>query len=330
MAPSRLPLADLHRHFEGAAHVERLLAERAGEPPTDWNGRHAELLAKPPGMARLRGLSRWAQDETTAVRRDEALADDVTLAGLLERAFRDAAEAGAILVEIRFGSTAPPEARLLRAFRAAEAAVQAEHPAFVAEPVIFGLWPGRARGREVLEACVQLVAEGLRGVDFLPEPYDEPADWTEAHRWADELREAGLGITAHAGEFSDVNLVPAIELPGLTRLGHAVHAGNDASLLQRIEDAGITVECCLTSNMLLGAVDSLANHALRRFIEAGIPVVLGTDDPVRMATTPEREYELARSLGLSEIELHALTRNAVEAAFTSEERREALRTALAT
>ena len=111
-------------------------------------------------MARLRGLSSWAQDETTAVRRDEALADRATLTGILEGVFRNAAEAGAILVEIRFGSTAPPEASLLHAFRAAEATVQAEHPGFVAEAVLSGFWPARARAREVLEACLQLVAEG--------------------------------------------------------------------------------------------------------------------------------------------------------------------------
>ena len=173
----------------------------------------------------------------------------------------------------------------------------------------------------MLEACLQLVAEGLSGVGFLPDPYDEPADWTEAHRWASELHEAGLGITAHAGEFGSEHLAPAIECPGLTRLGHA---GDDASLLQRIADAGITVECRLTSNALLGAVPSLAEHPLGRFREAGVRVALGTDDPVRMATTIEREYELARSLGLSDTELLGLTRNAVEAAFTSDERRERL------
>ena len=281
-------------------------------------------------MARLRGLSSWAQDETTAVRRDEALADRATLTGILEGVFRNAAEAGAILVEIRFGSTAPPEASLLHAFRAAEATVQAEHPGFVAEAVLSGFWPARARAREVLEACLQLVAEGLRGVDFLPEPYDEPRDWTEAHRWADKLHEAGLGVTAHAGEFSDVNLAPAIELPGLARLGHAVQAANDEVMMARIADAGITIECCLTSNVLLGAVPSLEQHPFRRFREAGIRVALGTDDPVRMATSIEREYNLARSLALSEAELRMLTRNAVEAAFTSEERRQALRMVLAT
>ena len=127
-------------------------------------------------MARLRGLSSWAQDETTAVRRDEALSDGATLTGILEGVFRNAAEAGAILVEIRFGSTAAPEASLLHAFRAAEATVRREHPAFVAEPVISGFWPTRAHAREVYEACLELAPEGLSGIDFLPDPYEQPSD----------------------------------------------------------------------------------------------------------------------------------------------------------
>jgi adenosine deaminase len=134
----------------------------------------------------------------------------------------------------------------------------------------------------------------------------------------------GLGITAHAGEISTANIAAALRTPGLTRIGHATHAADDPRLLDLLARSGTTVECPLTCNVVLGAAPSLDDHPIRRFVECGIPVALCTDNPVQTCTTIGREYAIAHALGFSPAELLAFTRNAVQAAFTTPARRQAL------
>ncbi|MBN3924990.1 hypothetical protein [Nostoc sp. NMS4] len=55
-----------------------------------------------------------------------------------------------------------------------------------------------------------------------------------------------------------------------------------------------------------------------------IAIALCTDDPVQICTTIGREYAVAHTLGFSPAELLAVTRNAIEVAFTSPERRNEL------
>ncbi len=130
-----------------------------------------------------------------------------------------------------------------------------------------------------------------------------------------------LGITVHAAEFSTANLAAALRTPGLSRIGHGVYATTNARLLDRLVESGVTVECSLSCNVVLGAVDSYEAHPIRHLIDAGVPVTLNTDDPVRVWTTIGREYAIAYELGFSVDELLGFTRQAVQAAFTSSTRR---------
>ena len=141
------------------------------------------------------------------------------------------------------------------------------------------------------------------------------------HGWAQRARDAGLGITAHAGEFGALHLAEAIELPGLTRVGHAVGARSDPRLLDRIAERGVTIECPLSCNVILGAVENYEDHPIRRFVERGIPVTICTDDPVKAGTTIGREYAIASALGFSGAELRAFTHAAVAASFCDTEKR---------
>ncbi len=136
--------------------------------------------------------------------------------------------------------------------------------------------------------------------------------------------DAGLGVTAHAGEFSPANIAAVLRLPGIQRLGHAVYAAEDAYLLEQLAHSGVTVECALACNVVLGAVPSYEDHPIRRFVSCDIPVALATDDPVRVDTTIGREYAVAAALGFSEADLLRFTQNAIKVAFVSRDRRTSL------
>jgi adenosine deaminase len=230
-----------------------------------------------------------------------------------------AASAGAVLVEPRFGNETVLRPDFFALLRAAEEQV----PDLCVAPVAaVQLGRPEAEIERVLAVCLGAAHAGrLAGIDLLPEPYDTEADWRLARRIAQAAADAGLGIAAHAGEFSTANLRAALGLPGIARIGHATQAARDPELLERLASIGVTVECCLTSNVALGAVATLEDHPLPRFIASGVPVALGTDDPVELSTTIAREYELAASLGLDAV---ALTRNGIQASFAAPDRREEL------
>ena len=313
-----IPKTDIHRHAETGAHLDRLFAARDGRPPYDWKDAVERLAELPPGMPRL---ARLDGDLDMAALRPVA----VSYVHFLEYTtaiMTDAASDGAVLLEVRFGVGAGLGPDHMSLFREAERRVREEYPGFHAEAL--GLMRPMPDGADAFETCLRARDQGLAGIDFIPEPLDTEADWTVAYRWAERAAEAGLGITAHAAEFSTANLAAALRLPGITRIGHGVYAAAEGELLRQVVDSGVTIECCLTSNVLLGAVPSLEEHPVRDFVDAGVPVTLSTDDPVRLCTSIDREYDLAASLGFEEGDLRAFTRNGVLASFTSNERKSAI------
>ena len=318
MTTATVPKVDIHRHAETLAHLDRLFAARDDRPPYDWRAAVERLADLPPGMPRLARLN---GDLDTAALHPVAVSY-VHFVEYTAATMREAARDGAVLLEIRVGVGAGLGPDHMALFREAERRVREEYPGFHAE-AIGVMWP-TPNGADVFETCLREREQGLAGIDFIPDPFDTEADWTVACRWAERAAEAGLGITAHAGEFSTANLAAALRLPGITRIGHGVYAAADDALLRQVVDSGVTIECCLTSNVVLGAVPSLEEHPVRDFVEAGAPVTLCTDDPVRLCTSIDREYEVAASLGFGPDDLRAFTRNGVLASFTPPERRSAI------
>ena len=318
MAARTVPKTDLHRHAETGAHLDRLFAARDGRPPYDWKRAVERLAELPPGMPRL---ARLDGDLDMAALRPIA----VSYVHFLEYTtaiMTDAASDGAVLLEVRFGVGAGLGPDHMSLFREAERRVRERYAHFHAEALgVLQPAPDRA---EAFDTCLRAREQGLAGIDFIPDPFDTEADWTTAYRWAERAAEAGLGITAHAAEFSTANLAAALRLPGITRIGHGVYAAAQDDLLRQVVDSGVTIECCLTSNAVLGTVPSPEEHPVRDFVDAGVPVTLCTDDPVRLNTSIGREYDLAASLGFGDADLLSFTRNGVLASFTPPDRKSAI------
>jgi hypothetical protein len=309
---ARVPKADLHVHQERSPRLDRILAARERRAPLDWERWMRDMTAEaPPGMARLRRMQSHIPAPLAA---DD---DPRNVVARIADLLYESARAGSLLVEPRFGNETVLRPGFFSLLRLAEQEVTSDFPGFVVAPVAALKLGCPAEEIDlVLAECVRAAREdGLAGVDLLCEPYDQEADWRSGRRAAAALADAGLGVTAHAGEFSTANLRSALELPGLTRIGHATHAAHDAQLIDAIAASGVTVECCLTSNIVLGAIRSLDEHPLPAFLAAGIPVALGTDDPVELSTTIDREYALAARLGLDADQLTDLTRAAIRASF---------------
>ena len=151
--------------------------------------------------------------------------------------------------------------------------------------------------------------DDLAGVDFhgLESLPTEP--WT-AKVWA-RLRAAGKVTKAHAGEFDGPHRVrEAIELLGVNRVQHGIRAIEDAAVVALARDRGVTFDTCPISNLKLRVVPTLAEHPLRRLMQAGVRCTVSTDDPLVFANRVSDEYlALVNEAGFSRGELAQLARN---------------------
>ncbi len=149
------------------------------------------------------------------------------------------------------------------------------------------------------------------------------ADYARAF---DIARDAGLGLTIHAGEVCGAfSVTDALDLVKPQRIGHGVRAVEDPALLQRLADTGVVLEVCPGSNIALNVYPDFESHPLRRLRDAGVRVCINSDDPPFFRTSLAREYQIASEImGFTDDELNAMTRTAIEAAFVDEDTRTAL------
>ncbi|RWP14965.1 MAG: adenosine deaminase [Mesorhizobium sp.] len=130
-------------------------------------------------------------------------------------------------------------------------------------------------------------------------------------------REAGLGITVHAGELMGWESVKAaLDHIRPARIGHGVRAIENPDLVRRIADEGVVLECCPSSNIALRVFDSFADHPFPALLAAGCKVTLNSDDPPYFRTSLKREYDIAAEhFSMNDKALAAVTRTAIDAAF---------------
>ncbi|MCK0167115.1 adenosine deaminase [Jannaschia sp. S6380] len=145
--------------------------------------------------------------------------------------------------------------------------------------------------------------------------------------WAfDCAREAGLGLTSHAGEFGGpASVRETLDALRVSRIGHGVRAAEDPALLKRLADEDVTLEVCPGSNVALGVYPRIEAHPIERIMAAGVPITVSTDDPPFFHTTMRDEYDgLERAFGWGEDHFRVINQTAVRAAFCDDATRAAL------
>ena len=180
--------------------------------------------------------------------------------------------------------------------------------------------------RQFGEEHVQHVAEWAvrlkhRGVSAFGVGGDEARGPIENFRATFEYaRREGLHLAPHAGETTGPDSIwNALEL-GAERIGHGIRAIDDPVLVSHLAQHRIPLEISIVSNVCTGAVARLADHPVRKLFDAGVPVILNTDDPAMFHTTLLNEYETAaREFGFTESELRTLAQNSLDYAFARKE-----------
>ena len=173
--------------------------------------------------------------------------------------------------------------------------------------------------------------ERLTGVNFVS-PEDGPVavrDYALHMRMIAYLRRAvgDVPVSLHAGELT-LGLVPrdvlndhitqAVEVAGARRIGHGVdiaYERDEPALLRTMAARHVLVEIALTSNDTILGVRG-AQHPIRLYLQAGVPLALVTDDEGVSRIDLTNEFvRAARDYGFSYLTFKRFVRNSVEYAF---------------
>jgi adenosine deaminase len=179
---------------------------------------------------------------------------------------------------------------------------------------------------DVAREAATFIGDGLTGFDLAgPEQaFPDPLLHREAF---DVAREAGLGITVHAGEWGGSSQVWQALTVRPSRIAHGAPCADDGELLEELIARSVTLDVCPTSAIQASVYPSLAEFPLARLVRARVPVTLSTDDRTVSSLTLVEEYVRAdEQMGVTPKELWAMNMHALEVAFLEYD--EALRAGL--
>jgi adenosine deaminase len=134
----------------------------------------------------------------------------------------------------------------------------------------------------------------------------------------------GLHRVAHAGEEGPPAYVTsALDRLGVERVDHGIRSLEDPSLVARLREEQVPLTVCPLSNVALRCVDRLADHPLRRMLDAGLAVTVNSDDPAYFGGyLHDNVAAVTRALGLTAEQRRELAENSFRASFLPGEDKE--------
>jgi adenine deaminase len=144
-------------------------------------------------------------------------------------------------------------------------------------------------------------------------------------------RSLGLHAVAHAGEEGPPSYVhEALDLLKVGRIDHGNRALEDPALVARLARERMPLTVCPLSNLRLCVVPDMAEHPLKRMLEAGLLATLNSDDPAYFGGyMTENFVAVQQALPLTRDEVVTLAGNGFRAAFCDDATKERHLAALA-
>ncbi|WP_108482591.1 adenosine deaminase [Oceaniglobus ichthyenteri] len=189
---------------------------------------------------------------------------------------------------------------------------------------------GPEKARETALCAAETAGDWIVGFGIAgDEQAGKPKDFAYSF---DMAREAGLRLTAHAGEWGGPDSVrDALDDLRVERIGHGVRAIEDLALVDRLAEDGVVLEVCPGSNIALGVYKTWADHPIHALRERGVKVTVSTDDPPFFHTTMTDEYDrLAATFDWDEGVFEDIENTSLSAAFCDQATKDALKKRLET
>ena len=137
-----------------------------------------------------------------------------------------------------------------------------------------------------------------------------------------QARDAGLRLTAHAGETVGPESVWAAMNIGAERIGHGLTAQYDNELVEVLAERQVPIEINITSNLRTACCRSIEEHPVRRYFDQGLMITLNSDDPALFGSNLLGEYTVAHDqFEFTQEHLRELAANSFEASFLPPEQK---------
>jgi adenosine deaminase len=152
----------------------------------------------------------------------------------------------------------------------------------------------------------QVLAIGIAGREV-----GRLSDYADAFKLA---RSLGLRTVAHAGPTQDID--DALGALSVGRIDHGFRVVERPDLSARATQLGSSFTICPMTNVLIGPVQSLAEHPLRQMLALGLRVSLASDDPGLFGYGILDVYAMTQlELQLTNSQMAGLARESVDASF---------------
>lgn len=142
----------------------------------------------------------------------------------------------------------------------------------------------------------------------------------------DKARAEGFLPVAHAGEEGPPGYVTeALDLLKIARLDHGNRSLEDEALVDRLAESQMALTVCPLSNLKLRVVNRLEDHPLKTMLTKGLKATVNSDDPAYFGGYMNENFQaVTTALNLSQEDLLQLSKNAFEASFIDDQRRDKL------
>ncbi|SMX32126.1 adenosine deaminase [Actibacterium lipolyticum] len=180
---------------------------------------------------------------------------------------------------------------------------------------------GPEKAKETALCAAETAGDWLTGFGIAgDETAGKPKDFAYSF---DMAREAGLRLTAHAGEWGGPQSVrDALNDLGVERIGHGVRVAEDPALVEELAEKEVVLEVCPGSNVALGVYPNWRAHPIGMLFDKGVKVTVSTDDPPFFHTTMTDEYDrLSDTFDWDDGVFKTLNTIAANAAFCDEKTR---------
>ncbi|MFC7367061.1 MULTISPECIES: adenosine deaminase [Vreelandella] len=317
----RLPKVELHLHIEGSLEPE-LMFELASRNCIELPYATVEEAKAAYEFDDLQGFLNLYYQGMNVLRTEQDFYD------LAMDYFKRAREEGVVHIDMHFD----PQAHIQRGVSldvVMSGLLSAKHDAETSLDLSVGMIMAFLRDRpaeealQVLEQAApywkSLDAIGLDSAEHNNPPIKFQAVFARA-------KEIGLVRVAHAGEEGPADyIVQALDVLDVQRIDHGVRCLESERVVQRLRDEQIVLTVCPLSNVSLKVVDQLRFHPLPKLLEEGLKVTISSDDPAYFGGgLLTNHIACAEAFGWGADVFRLLNLNAIEEAFTSDERRKEL------
>ncbi|MBZ5566727.1 MAG: amidohydrolase family protein [Acidobacteriia bacterium] len=157
----------------------------------------------------------------------------------------------------------------------------------------------REQNAIIVQKASKYQGKGVIGVD-LAGPDRRSFSMAEVAPLFQRAKDAGLGVTVHCGETGDLDEMRYVVRQIVpNRIGHGIAAVRDRRLMDKLAEAGTTLELCPTSNLKNRMVRDV--RQLKRIITTllahGVRATINTDGPELYHTNVHKEEEFLTRIG---------------------------------